>query len=261
MQHARREDMAAFGVGAKLRFVDGDKGNVLADRHRFRCAKEIAGAGRQDLFFAGEQRDLTLALQRHDAIVDLAREQPQRKADHAACMAAHAGNCEVGLARVRRAENGSQGGAAGSAHSWHLPPKVRLACIRALLNTAAPAVTRSTCCHVGTRLARVRVVCGTVRPVKPLASSQAFFLTAPISLTLTLIDDSFRTQQAGRDQVADFGSQLRCLGADVAAAQWRGGKRVSTGDARLRWRRLFFCSARRTRQCASAVPNVSAGGS
>ena len=107
--------MAALGIDAELRLVDRGEGEVAlnsssyavaADRHALGGAEEIARVGRDDPLLAGQQRDLLLALHRDDAVVDLAREQPQRKADDARGMTAHPLDREVGLARVGGPEDG-----------------------------------------------------------------------------------------------------------------------------------------------------------
>ena len=79
-------------------------------RHRFGGAEEIARVWRFDPLFAGDQRDLCIALDLRDPVIDLARQQAQRKADRAAGMAAHPFDGEVGLAGV--------GGAKHRAHRW-----------------------------------------------------------------------------------------------------------------------------------------------
>ena len=75
------------------------------DRHAFGGAQEIARLRRDDPLLAGQQRDLLLALHRDDPVIDLARQQPQREADHARRMAAHPLDRQVGLAGVGRSED------------------------------------------------------------------------------------------------------------------------------------------------------------
>ena len=101
------EDMAALGIGAQLRLVQADERDFAFQRHALGGAQEPAGLGRQDLLFAGDQRDLGIAaLHPDDAIIDLARQQPQREADHAAGMAGHPLHCEMRLAGVGRTQHG-----------------------------------------------------------------------------------------------------------------------------------------------------------
>ena len=99
--------MAALGIDAELRLVDRGEGEiaVAADRHRFGGGQEILRAVGEDSLLPGDERDLAGALDRDDAVIDLAREQPQREADHARRMGAHPLDRQVGLAGVGRAED------------------------------------------------------------------------------------------------------------------------------------------------------------
>src|SRR5207237_9343908 len=117
-EHPVGEDVAARGIHAELRLVDGGEGEVaaqvlivvmLADAaygHALSSAEEIARLRRDDALLAGEERDLLLALHRDDAAVDLAGEQAERETDDARAVAAHPLDGEVGLARVGRPEDG-----------------------------------------------------------------------------------------------------------------------------------------------------------
>ncbi len=108
--------MAALGIDPELRLVDGGESEIALervavmtvtarDRHGLGGAEEIARAGRDDPFFAGQERNLLLSLDGDDPVVDLARQEPQREADDSRRMAAHPLDCEIGLAGVRRAED------------------------------------------------------------------------------------------------------------------------------------------------------------
>ena len=132
VQYPVGEEMAALGVGCHLHLVDGEKRDWPLDRHRFDGADEIARAGRGDLFLAGDQRHLVDALDRHDAVVVLARQQAQREADHARRVAKHALDREIGLTGIGRAEN--RGQAAGGAGGRH---RRTFACTRAGRKAAA----------------------------------------------------------------------------------------------------------------------------
>src|SRR3954470_3140366 len=105
MEHAIGEHMTALRVGAQLSLVDRDESDVALHRHRFGGAQEPARVLRQDLLLAGDQGDPAGALELRDPIVDLAREQAQRKADHPGGVAAHPLDREMGLAGVGRAED------------------------------------------------------------------------------------------------------------------------------------------------------------
>ncbi len=100
------EDVAAIGVGAELDLVHRQELGVAIERHGFDGAGEPAGLGRDDLLLAGDQRDVTGALAGHHAVVVLAGQQAQREADDAGGVRQHALDGEVGLAGVRRTEDG-----------------------------------------------------------------------------------------------------------------------------------------------------------
>ena len=105
MQQPGGEDVAALGVGAELDFVDREKLDRPVERHRFDGADEIGRVRRQDFFFAGDQRHRAGAAQLDDPIVILARQQAQRKPDHAGLMIEHALDGEMRLAGIGRPEN------------------------------------------------------------------------------------------------------------------------------------------------------------
>ena len=84
---ARKLDLEAFG-------------------HRLDGGDEIARGRRLDALLAGDQRDRGGAGLGGDAVVDLARQQAQRKADQAAAVGQHPLDREVGLAGVGRPEHG-----------------------------------------------------------------------------------------------------------------------------------------------------------
>ena len=112
MQQAVGEDVAAVGIGAHLDLVDAEKGDRAVDRHGLDGAQEVAGGRRDDLLLAGDQGDLAGAPQRHRAVVVLARQQAQRKADHARLMAEHPLHGEVRLTRIGGAQDGDDAGSA-----------------------------------------------------------------------------------------------------------------------------------------------------
>ena len=74
--------------------------------HRLDGGDEIASPRRLDALLAGDQRDRAGAALGGDPVVDLARQQAQRKADQAAAVGQHALDREVGLAGVGRPEHG-----------------------------------------------------------------------------------------------------------------------------------------------------------
>ena len=83
MEHAVGKDMAALAVGTQLRFVDGGEGYIGGHRHGFSGAEQIARILGLDPLLTGDQRDLCRPLDRADLVIDLARQQAQREADHA----------------------------------------------------------------------------------------------------------------------------------------------------------------------------------
>ena len=106
MQQTLGEDVAAVGVGAKLDFVDGDELDVAVERHRLHGAGEPFGVGRDDLFLTGDQGDVSGAFAGDHAVVVLARQQAERKADDAGGVGEHPLDGKMGLAGVRRTEDG-----------------------------------------------------------------------------------------------------------------------------------------------------------
>ena len=94
--------MPAFGIGAELNLVDGQEGNLPVLGHRLDGAQEIARIIGNDAFFAGNQGGRTDAAQAHHTVIILARQQAQRKADHAGFVAQHAVDRQIGLAGIGR---------------------------------------------------------------------------------------------------------------------------------------------------------------
>ena len=95
------EDMAALAVGTDLRFVQGhERGPRTVARHGFGGAAHIACALGLDAFLARNQRDCRIAFDRAHPVVDLAREQPQRKAHASARMRNHALDRQMRLAGI-----------------------------------------------------------------------------------------------------------------------------------------------------------------
>ena len=115
-EHAVGEDVAALGVAAELRLVDRRECEVAVKvivvvavtarhRHALGGAQEIARLRRDDPLLAGQQRDLLLALDRDNSVIDLAGEQAEREADDTGRMAAHPFDRQVGLAGIRGSED------------------------------------------------------------------------------------------------------------------------------------------------------------
>ncbi len=100
------EDMAAIEIGGELHLVDGDKGEIEIPRHRLRRADPVARLARFDLLLAGDERHRIGPDAIDHALVDFARQQTQRQADHPGGMGQHALYGEMGLARIGRPQNG-----------------------------------------------------------------------------------------------------------------------------------------------------------
>ena len=108
MQEPMGEHMAALRVGAELDLVDREEFDPAVERHRLDRADEILRMGGDDLLLAGDERDARRPARLDHSVVDLARQQPQRQADHARGMGQHALDREMGLAGVGRTEDGDQ---------------------------------------------------------------------------------------------------------------------------------------------------------
>ena len=113
MQQPFGERVAALAVGGELNFVDAEKFHRPVERHGLDRADEIARMGRQNLFFTRDERNLARPFDFHHALIDFARQQPQRQADHARRVAHHPLNREMGFARIGRPQHRSQAGRAG----------------------------------------------------------------------------------------------------------------------------------------------------
>ena len=98
--------MAAVGVLRQLDLVDGDEVGAFVDRHGFDRAGEPAGAGRLDPLFTRNEGAGLLALLLYHLVVDLARKQAQRQADHPRAVRKHPLHSKVRLAGVGGAKDG-----------------------------------------------------------------------------------------------------------------------------------------------------------
>ena len=113
------EDVAAVGVGAELDLVHRDELGVAVERHGLDGAGEPARVGRDDLFLAGDQRDVAGALAGHHAVVVLARQQAEREADDAGGMAEQPLDGEMRLAGVGRPEDSLDAGGETGIEAGH----------------------------------------------------------------------------------------------------------------------------------------------
>ncbi len=92
--------MAAFGIGAKLDLIDHKARDLDIERHGLDRADEVARARRDDLLLAGDEGGGGSPFEAHDLVIDLAREQAQRQADHAGAMGQHPLDGKMSLAGV-----------------------------------------------------------------------------------------------------------------------------------------------------------------
>jgi hypothetical protein len=106
IEDAVGEDVAALQIAGELYLVDGDEGGIGLARHRLDGRHPVARRGRQDLFLAGDERHLIGAGAGGHALVDFARQQPERQADQAALVPKHAFDGEMRLAGIGRPEHG-----------------------------------------------------------------------------------------------------------------------------------------------------------
>jgi hypothetical protein len=99
-------DRADVGAHGRVRtYVGGRPGasteiDIDVARHGFDRRHPIARPLGLDLFLARDERNLVGADAGSDLVVDLARQETQRQADHAALVAEHALDCEMRLAGV-----------------------------------------------------------------------------------------------------------------------------------------------------------------
>ena len=113
MQHALCKNMAALKISAKLHFIKGEERYFNIWWHRLHGADPKAGSGRHDFFLAGDQGHLLIPGAQAHPVINFARQQPQRQADHAFAMSQHTLNSVVGFTSIGGAQNGSDGAKAG----------------------------------------------------------------------------------------------------------------------------------------------------
>ena len=119
------EDMAPVLVLGQLDLVNRDEIHFQVGRHGFHGTHPIARRRRNNPLLASNQRDMGRALALDHAVIDLARKQAQRQADHAGAESCHPLDGVVRLAGIGGAENGLQGGTHRRCVAG-LPMKVKL---------------------------------------------------------------------------------------------------------------------------------------
>ncbi len=124
VQQPLGEHMAALGVGAQLDLVHRQELHRQRQGHGLHRAHPVVRPRRDDLLLAGDQGHRAGAPQLGDAVIDLARQEAQRQADHAGGVAQHAFDRQMGFTRVGRSEDRDEargrgaGGAIG--HDWNV---------------------------------------------------------------------------------------------------------------------------------------------
>jgi hypothetical protein len=103
--------MSALEIGGDLDLVHGKERHVEIARHGLDGRDPVARIFRLDLLLAGDQRDRLKPRPVDDLVIDLARQQPQRQADHAARMPKQALDRQMRLAGVGGSEHGGHAGA------------------------------------------------------------------------------------------------------------------------------------------------------
>ena len=94
------KDVAAFEIGRKLDFVDGNKGQIEILGHRLDGGDPIAGMRRFDLLLARDQCHRLFACAINQTAIDLARQQSERQADQTTSMRQHPLDRIMRLARI-----------------------------------------------------------------------------------------------------------------------------------------------------------------
>ena len=115
VQYAVREDMAALEIGTELHLVDGEEGNADVRRHGFDRCHPIARACGNYFFFAGDEGHRMVTRFCAHPVIDLACQQAQRQADHAAAMGQHALHSHMGFTGIGGAQHGCD-----IVDFWHL---------------------------------------------------------------------------------------------------------------------------------------------
>ena len=81
MQQPVGKDMAALTLSGKLRLIERHKGKISMHRHGLRRAQQPPGVLGLDPLFPSDQSNAVCPFDRAYSVIDLTREQPQRKSD------------------------------------------------------------------------------------------------------------------------------------------------------------------------------------
>ena len=109
MENAVGENMPALEIRRDLDFINGKKTDGHIGGHGFNGADPVFRAGRNDLLFAGNQRHRMIAGALAHPVKHLARQKPERQADHPRRLRQHTLHREMGLAGVGGAEDSGNG--------------------------------------------------------------------------------------------------------------------------------------------------------
>jgi len=126
VQQAIGEDVTAFVVRGELHLVDRHEVNLVGERHRFGRADPIIRAAWHAFLFSRDQRHAVFADTGGNAVVDLAGQQPQWQADHAAVMFEQTFYGAVRLTRVGRSEQRDTLSGIRQRHQTSMPRQPRL---------------------------------------------------------------------------------------------------------------------------------------
>ena len=105
MEQPVGEDVAALAVGAELDLVHGQERGLALQRHRLDRADQVARVLSTDPLLAGDQGGGPRPLDRHHAVVDLARQQAQRETHDPAAVGQHPFDREMRLPGVGRTQD------------------------------------------------------------------------------------------------------------------------------------------------------------
>ena len=110
MQQPVGKDMAPRVICAKLDFIHRQKIASQPLWHRLDSADPVGGTRRHDAFFASDECNHAGPPRLDDAVIHLARKQPQRQADDPRAVPQHPLDRIVSLAGVCRPQNGRHAG-------------------------------------------------------------------------------------------------------------------------------------------------------
>ena len=108
MQNTLGENMPAFWVCTKLRLIHGDKGIIAINRHAFHSGQHPACALWHNALFTGNKRNLFWPFNGANPVINLPRQQAQRKADKAGTVRTKPLNSQMRFAGIGRPQYGDK---------------------------------------------------------------------------------------------------------------------------------------------------------